>query len=108
MLQTSRLHIFHVVLVFNRIAEHGLWIKQSKCEWVKTEMRFLGHTVSKGVKMPSQHIVEKLLNFGVPKDKKTCRAFVGLAAYYECFQKDFAITAAPLHKAGAKNVKKFS
>jgi len=105
--ETLRLHILHVVLVFKRIAEQGLWVKQSKCEWVKEEIRFLGHTISKGVIKPSQQNIDKLLSFGVPKDKKTCRAFVGLAAYYECFQKDFAVIAAPLHKAGAKNAKKF-
>jgi hypothetical protein len=105
--KTLRDHITHLVLVFKRIAKHNLWIKRSKCEFVKSEIKFLGHTISQFFIRPSQDNIDKLLNFGVPKDKKTCRAFTGLAAYYNSFQENFAVIAKPLNKAAAKNVKKF-
>lgn len=82
--------------VLNRLCQVGLKVKPSKCVLFKTEIQYLGHSVSAaGINM-MQDKVEALRDFPVPQCVKDVRAFVGLASYYRKFVKGFTTIAQPL------------
>ena len=39
-------HLAHLKLVLDALAQHKFYLKRSKCEFFKTELKFLGHVVS--------------------------------------------------------------
>ena len=82
--------------VLTRLKEAGLTLKFSKCQWAKSEVKFLGHLITdKGIK-PDPSKTEAVQNFPVPTSKTEVRAFLGLCSYYRRFIKNFASVAKPL------------
>ncbi|PIK37921.1 hypothetical protein BSL78_25240 [Apostichopus japonicus] len=47
-------HLERLNLVFQRLRQHGLKIKPSKCEFFRPEVRYLGHRVTREGVMPQQ------------------------------------------------------
>ncbi|WVZ49169.1 hypothetical protein U9M48_000546 [Paspalum notatum var. saurae] len=81
-------HKEHLRIVLNRLREHKLYAKFSKCAFWLKEVSFLGHILSeKGVAVdPSKQ----------PKTVTQIRSFLGLVGYYRRFIKDFSKTAKPM------------
>ncbi|WVZ52302.1 hypothetical protein U9M48_003376 [Paspalum notatum var. saurae] len=86
--KTEAEHEEHLRLVLQKLREHKLYAKFSKCEFWIDEVRFLGHVVSKGgiAVDPSK----------VPKIPKEIRGFLGLAGYYRRFIENFSRIAKPM------------
>ena len=79
--------------VLTRLKEAGLTLKLSKCQWAKSEVKFLGHLITdKGIK-PDHSKTEAVQNFPVPTSKTEVRVFLGLCSYYRRFIKNFASVA---------------
>ena len=55
-------HLKHLRLVFERIANANLWINFNKCEFIKRQVSFLGHLISKNGIKPDPTNVKKLRN----------------------------------------------
>ena len=92
-------HLQHLRVLFQRLADHGLVIVPSKCEFGKAKVNFLNHTISaEGTRL---HItrVEAVRAFPVPHDKPSLQRFVGLVNYYYRFVPHCAEILQPLHKA---------
>ena len=66
--KTLREHIRHVKLVLFRIGEYQLKIKLEKCEFVRLELSFLGHLLSKDKIKPMHEKISKLHQFKTPKN----------------------------------------
>ncbi|WVZ89170.1 hypothetical protein U9M48_035607 [Paspalum notatum var. saurae] len=94
--KTEAEHEEHLRLVLQRLREHKLYAKFSKCEFWIDEVRFLGHVVSKGgiAMVPSK--VSIVTNWKVPKIPKEVRGFLGLASYYRKFIENFSRIAKPM------------
>ncbi|WVZ49185.1 LOW QUALITY PROTEIN: hypothetical protein U9M48_000562 [Paspalum notatum var. saurae] len=87
-------HKEHLRIVLNRLREHKLYAKFSKCAfWL---VSFLGHILSeKGVAVdPSK--VKDVLNWKQPETVTEIQSFLGLVGYYRRFIKDFSKTAKPM------------
>src|SRR5207253_4950715 len=81
-------HAKYLQLVLERLREHQLYAKLSKCQfWIK-EVSFLGHILSaKGVAVdPSK--VQEVLEWKSPTSVTKIRSFLGLAGYYHRFIQD--------------------
>ncbi|WVZ81473.1 hypothetical protein U9M48_028847 [Paspalum notatum var. saurae] len=89
-------HKEHLRIVLNRLREHKLYAKFSKCAFWLKEVSFLGHILSKkGVAVdPSK--VKDVLNWKQPETVTEIRSFLGLVGYYRRFIKDFSKTAKPM------------
>ncbi|WVZ93549.1 hypothetical protein U9M48_039520 [Paspalum notatum var. saurae] len=88
--KTEAEHEEHLRLVLQRLREHKLYAKFSKCEFWIDEVRFLGHVVSKGRIAVDPSKVSTVMNWKVPKIPKEVRGFLGLAGYYRRFIENFS------------------
>ena len=90
-------HLWRKRVVFDRLHEHSLKLKPSKCEVFKLEINYLAHHVSwKGV-LPSKKNLESIAQCPPPDTYTKVKSFVGLVGHYRHFTKGFAKIAAPLY-----------
>ena len=70
-----RSHMSRLRACFERLREHNLKLKASKCDFLKKEVTYLGHVVSEeGIKTdPSK--TEAIRNWKVPTTIKEVRSF---------------------------------
>ena len=98
-------HAKHLQIVLDRLREHQLYAKFSKCQFWLKEVSFLGHILSaKGVAVdPSK--VQEVLEWKAPTLVTEIRSFLGLAGYYRRFIPDFSKIAKPMTKLLQKEAK---
>jgi hypothetical protein len=82
--------------VFERLRQFNLKIEPDKCEFLKTELNYLGHVTGEGVK-PDPNKVRAIKEFPVPKNVTDVKSFLGLAGYYRKFIPQFSKIAKPLN-----------
>ena len=97
-------HTNHVTLVIKKLQHYGLKVKISKCEFVKLEISFLGHTITHGSISPNKDNCANLLTYKTPTSITQVQSFVGLAGYYRKFIKNFSKIAGPLSMHERKKV----
>lgn len=89
-------HKRHLRLVFERLEEHGLNLKVSKCLFGVSQLTFIGHDVSpEGIK-PRSERVEAIVNFPEPSTVKQAQRFVGMVNFYRRFLPHLAEQIAPI------------
>jgi hypothetical protein len=83
-------HEEHLHLVLQKLWDHRLYAKLSKCEFWLKQVAFLGHVVSKiGISMdPSK--IQDVLSWNTPTNVGDIRSFLGLAGYYQRFIEGFS------------------
>jgi hypothetical protein len=98
-------HAKHLRIVLQRLRDHKLYAKFSKCEFWLDSVKFLGHTISKeGISVdPSK--VQEVMDWKPPKSVHQIRSFLGLASYYRKFIPDFSRIAKPMTELLKKGVK---
>ncbi|XP_068238379.1 uncharacterized protein [Palaemon carinicauda] len=89
-------HVDRIRALFRAIADAGLVVNLSKCEFGKAEVIYLGHHVGQGKVLPKEKNIEAVLAFPTPKTRKNVRQFVGLAGYYRRFVPSFSEIVTPL------------
>ena len=90
-------HLARMQVVFERLREHGLKLKPSKCDLFKSEIIYLAHHVSKDGVKPSHKNVASILECPVSKTFTDICSFTGAVGHYRCFIKGFAKIAASLY-----------
>jgi hypothetical protein len=98
-------HVEHLRLVLQKLREHKLYAKRSKCEFWLKEVSFLGHVVSNGGIAVDPSKVQDVLNWKVPTNVSEIRSFLGLTGYYRRFIEGFSKLAKPMTALLEKNAK---
>jgi RNase H-like domain found in reverse transcriptase/Reverse transcriptase (RNA-dependent DNA polymerase)/Retroviral aspartyl protease len=94
--QTLEDHQDHVRQVLTVLRKEKLYAKESKCEFFKPEVEFLGHHVGRdGLRMMDDKI-QAVRDWPTPTKVAHVRSFLGTAGYYRKFIKDFSKLASPL------------
>lgn len=76
-----------------------------KSEFLRKEVLYLGHTITKEGLKPNNDKINAVLNFPLPKTQTKIKSFLGLVGYYRKFIKDFAQITKPLTACLKKNHK---
>jgi hypothetical protein len=78
-------HLQHVRVILQRLQDHGLAVKRSKCSFGTTSVQYLGHVISnQGVTMDIDK-VEAVRAWPLPHTVRAVRGFLGLIGYYRKF-----------------------
>ena len=78
-------HLRHIEVIFQKLKEAGLKLKESKCDFFKKEIHYLGHLISdKGI-YPLSEKLDTICNMPKPKNAKEIQQFLGLCGYSRKF-----------------------
>lgn len=91
--------------VLTKLTEAGLKLKPKKCDFLQTEVLFLGHVIGKDGVRPNPELVEKIRQWPEPPNMKEVQRILGLMNYYRRFVYKHSDIAAPLVGLTKKGVK---
>jgi hypothetical protein len=98
-------HVKHLHTVLQRLRDHRLYAKLSKCDFWLREIKFLGHTISQDGVSVDPEKVQEVMNWKPPTTVRQIRSFLGFAGYYRRFIPDFSRIAKPMTELLNKGVK---
>jgi hypothetical protein len=75
-------HEEHLRLALQKLREHRLYAKLSKCEFWMKQVAFLGHVISKGGISVDPSKVQDVLSWNAHTSVNDIQSFLGLAGYY--------------------------
>jgi hypothetical protein len=101
--QSLKDHYTHLTRVLARLREQKLYAKLSKCDFLTSELCYLGHVVGRdGLKVDPAN-VKAIEDWPTPSTETHVRQFLGLANYFRKFVKGYSAIAAPLtHLTGKR------
>jgi hypothetical protein len=89
-------HEKHLRLVLQKLREHQLYAKFSKCGFWLKKVSFLGHIITDGGIVVDPIKVSDMLKWKPPRTFKEIRCFLGLVGYYRWFVERFSKLSKPL------------
>ncbi|KAJ9515658.1 hypothetical protein QJQ45_002704 [Haematococcus lacustris] len=100
-------HFVHLRRVLDLLRKHKFFAKLSKCEFMKTALKFLGHIVSdRGVAVDPDKI-QSITTWPVPNSLTGLQRFLGAANFVRKFVHNFSALAAPLTDLAGKEGLKY-
>ena len=91
--KTEEEHEQHLRMVLDKLREHQLYAKFSKCEFWLHEVGFLGHVLTEEGLSVDPAKIEAVTEWQSPSNVKEVRSFIGLAGYYRKFVEGFSSIA---------------
>jgi hypothetical protein len=98
-------HAKHLHVILQRLRDHHLYAKFSKCEFWLNTVKFLGHTISGDRISVDPSKVQQVMDWKPPATVHQIRSFLGLAGYYCRFIPNFSRIAKPMTELLKKGVK---
>jgi len=96
-------HKMHIRKVFEVLRKAKLYLKMSKCEFVRKSLIYLGHIVGEGQLKIDPAKVEAVMNWPPPTNVTETRSFLGAVQYLRKFIANFSFMASPLHALTGKS-----
>lgn len=96
--KTVEEHNLKLSRIMNKLRQFNLKLHPEKCKFLKTQVVYLGHLITKEGIQPDPGKINCVENFPVPKNTKDIKSFLGLVGYYRKFIEGFAEIAKPLTK----------
>lgn len=94
--ETLEEHNVNLKKLYMRLRDVGLKLQPHKCEYLVTELHYLGHLITPTGIKPNPFKLRAVAKFPEPRNKEQIKQFLGLAGYYRKFIKDFSKIASPL------------
>jgi hypothetical protein len=98
-------HEEHLHLALQKLWEHRLYVKLSKCEFWMKQVAFLGHVISKGGISVDLSKVQDVLSWNAPMSVDDIQSFLVLVGYYRRFIKEFLKISKPMTELLKKDKK---
>ena len=89
-------HLQQLEITLQILQKHKLYGKMSKCEFLKSQVEYLGHIISEHGIMVDPKKITAIQDWNQPANIHELRSFLGLASYYCKFISGFASIAEPL------------
>jgi hypothetical protein len=89
--------------VLKHLCDNDLYLRPEKCNFEKTEVKYLGMVISEGQVRMDPAKVAAVKTWAQPKNLRDVCAFIGVANFYRRFIKDFAAITQPLHDLTKKD-----
>ncbi|GBM39920.1 hypothetical protein AVEN_250239-1 [Araneus ventricosus] len=87
----------HLEQIFKRFVEYGITINESKCEFGKPQVDFLGHTINSEGILHMITKVKEIQEFPKPETVSQLRNFLRMITFYHRFILKIAEILAPLN-----------
>ena len=97
-------HLEHLEIIFQKLIKAGLKLKESKCNFFKSHIQYLGHTLSAEGISPLPEKCQAINDMPPPRNVKECQIFMGLIGYYRKFVPRFSDMARPITNLTRKKV----
>ena len=101
--ETIEDHIKRIKEVFESLREAGFKIRAEKCDFMRTETKYLGRIVSADGIKPDPDAVAKIREWLPPRNKEELQSFLGFANYYRDFVPFHAAKVQPMQELLKKN-----
>ncbi|XP_062407933.1 uncharacterized protein LOC134099157 [Sardina pilchardus] len=95
-------HLQRLDSVLTRLHFEGLKVKLEKCCFFRTEVKYLGHVISKDGVATDPDKINAVAKWVRPSTVSELRSFLGFASYYRRFVEGFSQMATPLHRVVAE------
>ena len=92
---THEEHMTVLETLFKVCQENQSRINLSKCDFLKSELEYLGFHIAQGTLSPSKSKIQAILKFKI-QNLKDLRSFLGAANFYRRRIKNFTFCSAPL------------
>ena len=102
--KTEEEHFMHISAVLQRLRKWKLYVKPSKCEWLRSSISFLGHTLSAQGRRVDHQRAEALQAWPEPTNASELRTLLGTFGFWRGYIRRFAEITAPLTPLTAKHV----
>lgn len=83
--------------VFRLLVQNKMELRIDKCEFLATDIEYLGYRVSGDGIQPTTNGIAAVESFPIPTNVKDVQSFIGLSSYFRKFIKKFAFIAKPLY-----------
>ena len=94
-------HLKTLDKVLSRLEKAGLQTKQTKCEFMRESVTYLGHRIDSQDLHPLPH---KVTAVPTPKSVSQLRSYLGMLTYYSIFLPNLSSTLKPLYQLLKKEV----
>ncbi len=106
--QTTEEHLERLEELLQRLLQHGMHVKKSKCRFLQPSVIFLGHRIDAEGLHPTEEKLKAIVDAAAPKNIQELhcvRSFLGLINYYGKFIPNAATILAPLNDLLRKDAK---
>ena len=97
-------HLKHLRTVLETLRRERLFVKKSKCDFCKREVKFLGHIVGADGLRVDPKKVEAVQRWPTPSGVAPLRAFLGLGNYFRRFIRGYSTIVSPLTRLTSAKV----
>ncbi|KMQ90096.1 pol polyprotein [Lasius niger] len=102
---TMEEHLRHLSIILKRLDRAGFRLNRAKCEFLKSEISFLGHTFDEVRVEMNNDTKLAIQNFPRPRNKKAIQSFLGLVNWDRRFVRNLAELNKPLENLLKKDEK---
>jgi len=97
-------HLNHIDQFLSVVKSSGLTLNLLKCEFAKSEVKFVGHYVGSGFRRPDPEKFKVIQDMERPVTQKELRSILGLFGYFRDYIAGYAQLAKPLTDLTSKSV----
>ncbi|CAG5036780.1 unnamed protein product [Parnassius apollo] len=91
-------HVSLLLRVLNKLKQANLTVNLEKCQFFRSQLKYLGYVVDSSGLRTDPEKVEAILNYPTPTCRKDVKRFLGTATWYCRFVPNFSTIAGPLNK----------
>ena len=96
--KTTAEHRNHIINVFEKLQEYGFMVKEAKCDFFLSEIKYLGYIINRDSRQPDPERANMIRNIPAPDNVQALQSFLVLANFYQGFIKNMQNLRGPLNE----------